>query len=118
MFHTLSTVELYFLVQWDEKDQEDGNSLYDVLPSKDIVCDDPLSVVEGQEVSALFRKKATLSKLLDKVRHFVCVHTPLSLFLSLSLFLCVCVYLYLCEEALYTHRYMYMLPCLGPWVSL
>lgn len=58
MFHTLSTVELYFLVQWDEKDQEDGNSLYDVLPSKDIVCDDPLSIVEEQEVSALFRKKS------------------------------------------------------------
>ena len=58
IFHTLSSVELYFLVQWDEKDQEDGNSVYDVLPSKDIVCDDPLGVVEGQEISALFRKKS------------------------------------------------------------
>ena len=58
MFHTLSAVELYFLVQWDEKDQGDGNSPYDVFPSKDIVCDDPLSVVEGQELSALFRKKS------------------------------------------------------------
>lgn len=58
MFHTLSAKELYFLVQWDEKDQEDGNSLYDILPSKDIVCDDPLAIVEGQEMSALFRKKS------------------------------------------------------------
>ena len=55
MFCTLSAVELYFLVQWDE---EDGNSVYDVLPSKDIVCDDPLAVVEGQVMSALFRKKS------------------------------------------------------------
>ena len=47
MFHTLSAKELYFLVQWDEKDQEDGNSLYDILPSKDIVRDDPLAIVEG-----------------------------------------------------------------------
>ena len=30
---------------------------HDVLPSKDIVCEDPLSVVEGQEMTAIFKKK-------------------------------------------------------------
>ena len=44
-------------MQWEEKDQDDGESLYDVLPSKSIVADNPLAVVEGQTVSACFKKK-------------------------------------------------------------
>ena len=54
------------MVQWDEKDQEDGKSLYDVLPSKDIVCEDPLSIVEGQEMSAIFKKKNYPVKILGR----------------------------------------------------
>lgn len=44
-------------MQWEEKDQDDGESIYDVLPSKSIIADDPLAVVEGQTVSASFKKK-------------------------------------------------------------
>ena len=44
-------------MQWEEKDQEDGESPCDVLPSKSIVTDDPLAVVEGQTISASFKKK-------------------------------------------------------------
>ena len=44
-------------MQWEEKDQDDGESLYDVLPSKAIIADDPLVVLEGQTVSASFKKK-------------------------------------------------------------
>ena len=44
-------------MQWEEKDQDDGESLYDVLPSKAIVADDPLAVEEGQTVSVSFKKK-------------------------------------------------------------
>ena len=54
------------MVQWDEKDQEDGKSLYDVLPSKDIVYEDPLSIVEGQEMSAIFKKKNYPVKILGR----------------------------------------------------
>ena len=44
-------------MQWEEKDQDDGESVYDVLPSKSIVADDPLAVMEGQTISASFKKK-------------------------------------------------------------
>ena len=53
-------------MQWEEKDQEDGESLFDVFPSKSIVADDPLAVVEGQSVSASFKKKTYL---LEEVCH-------------------------------------------------
>ena len=44
------------LVQWDEKDDDDGESLFDVLPAKAIVDVDPLVVEEGQKCSAAFQK--------------------------------------------------------------
>ena len=47
-YYALSLAELHFLLQWEEKDQDDGESLYDVLPSTSIVADDPSAVVEGQ----------------------------------------------------------------------
>ena len=46
-------------MQWEEKDQDDGENLYDVLPSKAIVAYDPLAVEEGQTVSVSFKKTYT-----------------------------------------------------------
>lgn len=46
---------------WEEKDQDNGESLYDVLPSKSIITADPLAVVEGQTVSASFKKNYPVS---------------------------------------------------------
>ena len=39
----------------DDAVQNDGESVYDVLPSKSIIADDLLTVVEGQSVSASFK---------------------------------------------------------------
>ena len=64
-------------MRWEEKDQEDGESLYDVLPSKSIVADDPLAVVEEQTVSAFFKKKAYAAVVVGRGMSCVC----LSLFL-------------------------------------
>lgn len=32
-------LELYFLIQWEDRDEEDGHDLLDVLPAKAIVVD-------------------------------------------------------------------------------
>lgn len=48
-YYAMSLAELHFFMQWEE-DQDNGESLYDVLRSKSIVADDPLAVVEGQTV--------------------------------------------------------------------
>ncbi len=57
VLRSFNFADLYFLVQWEEKDQDDGESLYDVLPSKAIIDDDPLAVVEGHTVCVSFKKK-------------------------------------------------------------
>ena len=58
--YVLSLAELYFLIQWEEKDQDDGESLFDVLPSKSIIVDYLLAVVKGQAVSARFKYPASI----------------------------------------------------------
>lgn len=64
--YVLSLAELYFLIQWEEKDQDDGESLFDVLPSKSIIVDYLLAVVKGQAVSACFKKNTYPASIVGK----------------------------------------------------
>ena len=54
------------LIQWDEKDEEDGESLYDVLPAKAIVDVDPVVVEVGQKCSATFQKQTYPATIVGK----------------------------------------------------
>ena len=57
-------LELYFLIQWEDRDKEDGHDLLDVLPAKAIVVDSDANLEllgEGDNYchycQALFNKK-------------------------------------------------------------
>ena len=53
-------LELYFLIQWEDRDEEDGHDLLDVLPAKAIVVDSDANLEllgEGDNCQALFNKK-------------------------------------------------------------
>ena len=55
----LICADLYFLVQWEEHDEEDGHDLLDVLPAKAIVAEgevDVVSLSEGNKFRAIFNK--------------------------------------------------------------
>ena len=56
----LICADLYFFVQWEEHDEEDGHDLLDVLPAKAIVAEgevDVVSLSEGNKSWAIFNKK-------------------------------------------------------------
>ena len=93
-------VDLHFLVKWEDRDQEDGHDLLDVLPTKAIVVDSDVdleSLGEGYECQALFNKevypvtivgsgmllKILLTNYSSSLLNSPCL--PLSLSLSLSL---------------------------------
>ena len=59
MMNTLFYADLYFLVQWEDGDEEDGHDLLDVLPAKAIITETDMGVAslgEGVKCQAMFEK--------------------------------------------------------------
>lgn len=53
------SADLYFLIQWQEEEEED---LYDVLPARDIKANDVFSLSPGDQCKASFSNKLYNSK--------------------------------------------------------
>ena len=68
------------MIQWEDRDEEDGHDLLDVLPAKAIVVDsdaDLESLGEGDNCQALFNKKMYPATIVGSGELWM--HLPLSL---------------------------------------
>ena len=57
--------ELYFLVEWDDRDDE-NDCVFDVLPAKLLCVENPLEVSKGAKSQAMYKKKEYSVTIVDK----------------------------------------------------